>query len=1109
MKLAEFGVRTPVVANLTMWVIIGAGLIFGITLRREFFPEVRANQITINAPYPGASPEEVESSLAIKIEDQVADLDGIDEIQTSVREGFCSVRIEYVDGFPIDQALADVKREVDALQDLPPEVDEIVVDKFEPNIPAINVSLFGDADEEILKEAIKEVRDDLRKLPGMGDVVLGGVRKDEIRVEIPESALLEHGLSLPAISERVRQALVELPSGSVRSNTNNITVRTLGKEEQVAEIRNIVIKGLPNGQVLKIGDIATIRDTFADVDLLQRLNGKPAASLTVYKVGKDDAVEMAEMVKAYVAGRRGEPIERTTMEKITRSIREFDPRYDGTPVSRRLVAYELGQSKPAAPPGELVTTTDLARFIVGRLDLLSRNAFWGGILVFFTLVILLNARVAFWVSLGVVVALLGTLAFMHFVGITLNLLTMFGLIVVIGILVDDGIVIAENITAKHEAGMNPKDAAVEGCRQVAWPVIGTILTTIVAFMPLALIEGRIGDLIGVLPAVVVCALTVSLLEVLFILPNHMAHSLADLDERHEPGHANWLQRLEFRFDAARERFFQQLLIPAYVKVARACMHQRYITLACAIAVSTFFAGIVMGGRVPFVFIDSADSETVSVSLRMPTGTPIERTDEVIRKIEDAALSQEEVQAAWALIGSAGSLDGESSSQQAHVGQVILELKPVELRDKPSGEVIQSIYAELGSITGIKSLRIEEIGGGPEGPPISLTVASDSESQIMPVVREVRALLAEYDGVIQIADDSEQGQRELRIELLDSAAPLGFTPESLARQMRAAVFGLESHTFAGDQEDVDVRVTLPAETRRSLASIEALHVFSPDGVPVPLGEVAKISDGRGYASVQRLDRQRAVTITADYDRSRNPGTSVEDIVRELKSELEALELASPGVSILERGRQQDVSDSFRTLPIGLITAIGLNFVILAWLFGSYLQPLIILTAVPFTISGVVIGHMLLGFDLTFLSLIGFIALTGVVVNDSIVFMKFYNEQHAAGVPIFNALLEAGRQRFRPILLTTVTTVLGLLPLLAEQSFQARFLIPMAITITFGLMSATFLILIALPCLILVFADVKHYVRQFWNIGLDPWERHAHHYHPETNGTPATPAAKADA
>jgi multidrug efflux pump subunit AcrB len=517
-------------------------------------------------------------------------------------------------------------------------------------------------------------------------------------------------------------------------------------------------------------------------------------------------------------------------------------------------------------------------------------------------------------------------------------------------------------------------------------------------------------------------------------------------------------------------------------------------MVMAIGVTIASLGMVVGGRVPFVFISSSDAETVNVALRMPTGTPIDQTDAIVRRIEELAIAEPEISAVFAVVGATNSMDGESSAQNPHIAQLVFELIPVEARDRSSEEIILDIRSRLGDLPGVKSLRMEEVSGGPEGPDISLTVTGDAPERIARAATLLKQELAGYDGVFDIADDADAGQRELRIEVLESGSALGFTTEGLARQLRGAVYGLEAYTFAGDREDIDVRVMLPVDVRRSIADIEGLWIFTPKGTAVPLREIARITETDGYSSVHRFNRKRAITVSADVDTNM---TNTEEVMANFKSHIQRIETEIPGVRVIERGRQKDVADSFRTLPIGFATAIGLNFVILAWLFSSYLQPLVILTAVPFSIVGVVWGHLLLGYDMTFLSLIGFIALTGVVVNDSIVFMDFYNDSHRNGVPIFNALIEAGRQRLRAILLTTITTVLGLAPLIAEQSFQAKFLIPMAITISFGLMSATVLILITLPCLLLIGHDIRRVAKRLWYFGLNPWS-----LRPPAAGTPRT-------
>jgi len=1071
MSLPAFGVRRPTVANLVMFALLGAGLIFGFSLTREFFPEVRSNRVVVTAPYPGAAPDEVERSLAIKIEDALTDLDDVDEIESTARDGAASVTIKFLEGVDADEAVAEVKRKIDALQDLPEESERITVEKVEPNLPVIILSIYGDADRRELKRAIREIEDDLRSLEGMGDIRTSGIVPDEIRVEVRPEALLAHGLDLPYVADRVRQSMAELPGGTVKSETINVPVRTLGAEETAADVRRIVVKGEEGGGVVRLGEIAEVTRALAEADIEERLNGKPAVSITIVKTGDEDAVSIASIVKAYVAGLRGEALTLTAGERLAKLFRRPG---DDSPVSDRVAAYELGRARSTPLPGELALTTDLARFIVDRLNLLMRNAAWGGLLVFSTLVVLLNFRVAFWAAIGLVVSLAGTLAMMSFVGITLNLLTMFGLIIVLGLLVDDAIVVAENITARHEKGEPALKAAINGTLQVAWPVVATVLTTICAFMPLALIEGQLGDFLKAVPMVVAVALAVSLIEALFILPSHMGHSLVKLDERQARG-GTILGKLEDRFDRFRDHVFLDFIVPAYTRFVRTATRRRYTTLAIAIACVIASFGMVMGGRVPFTFFEATDSETVVIDLRMPVGTPIERTNEVLQRIEKIALRQPEVDSAFAISGFSGSSDGAEQSVSSHLGQMYVELHPVERRDRTSEEVRTAIRKELGPVPGIESLRMSEVQGGPEGPPITLTVTGRSEDQIGRVVDEIKGLLSDYEGVFNPADDAGAGQRELRVTLRDGAAELGFTPEIVARQVRAMVHGLEAYTFPGLREDVDVRVTVPDSVRRSLAAIERQHVFTPGGTPVPLVEVARLEETPGHATIKRLDGRRAVTVTADADtRVANP----EDLMADLRPALERLELENPGVEIVERGRQKEFQDGMRTLPLGMVVAAGLIFVILTWLFQSYSQPLIVMAAIPFATVGMIWGHWIMGFSMTFLSLIGFIALAGIVVNDSLIYVQFYNGKRAEGEGVRVAVVEAGRARVRAIVLTTLTTVLGLSPLMLEQSFQARFLIPMAITISFGLISATGIILLVLPSMLVIADDVRRLWRALW-------------------------------
>jgi len=513
----------------------------------------------------------------------------------------------------------------------------------------------------------------------------------------------------------------------------------------------------------------------------------------------------------------------------------------------------------------------------------------------------------------------------------------------------------------------------------------------------------------------------------------------------------------------------------YSRFVAVCLRRRYLTMATALAILIASAGMVAGGRLVFTFLTSADSEFVVANVRMPVGSPIEATDRAVRKIERTALAMPEVDSVFSLVGASQNLEGGDRSSQAHLGQLYLELHPVQQRDRSSSELVDAMRRQLGDMPEVDRLRFEEAQGGPGGPDISLAVLGESPEQIMPVVEAIQERLDDFQGVYEVADDADAGQRELRIELREGATELGFTVEHLAEQIRGAVYGLEAYTFPGQREDVDVRVMLDERSRRSLARLESMYVFTPEGRPVPLGEVALLTEAEGYATIQRLDGQQAVTVTADVDEQLN---NIEKVMAAVGPELQRLAREHPGVQIIPQGRQEDMADSFRSLPIGMFAAVAMIYVILAWLFSSYLQPFAVLLAVPFAGVGAIWGHLIMGFDMTILSLIGFVALTGIVVNDSLIFMEFYNHRREEHDTALEALRSAGEARFRAIMLTTLTTVLGLSPLMLEQSFQARFLIPMAITISFGLIAATGVTLIVLPCLLLIGQDVRPAARLIW-------------------------------
>ena len=1060
MSLPRFSVRNPVPVNLLMTAILLFGAWSAMSLRREFFPDVTPSRASVSLPYPGASPEEVEDALAIKVEDALAELKEVDEIRTNLVEGGGSITVtfrEEVTG--IDEAIDKVEQAIDSLQDLPDDVDRLQVYKIENQMPVIMIELYGEVDEAVLKSTAMEVRDDLRTMPGMGSLNMGSTRRAELRIEVDPDAMVRHGVSLPSIADAVSRWMSDIPGGSIRNSGGTIGIRTLGVQEDPQAVRDIVVSARANGDVLRLSDIASVRRSFVDMPVIVRFNGAPSVSLTANRIGQQDIVQMARMVRSYVAGRNGEPLTMSSMDVL------LNPEVKS--------AWELGSKKAGTlPTGLSMTTfTDLARFVEGRLSLLLENAIYGAVLVFLTLLFFLNMRAAFWVGMGLVVAFSGTLVLMQWTGTTLNLLTMFGLIIVIGLLVDDAIVVCESIQAKHDEGVEPLEAAISGAGRVQWPVVATVLTSIVAFLPLTFIQGTIGDLMGALPVVVALALFMSLVECLIMLPGHMGHSLLRRGRRTPDGMLGSFRRFEIR----RDRYIFDRVVPAYRRVLRVMLQHRYLTLTASVAMLVFSMAFLAGGRIPYVFLPNDDAESVMIKFELPVGTPIEQTQAMAQLVERAVQAEPEVRTVNSIVGA--TMDMESnmgSSFSTHVAQFFVEMQPAETRERNAAAVMTSVRESLADrLHGVQSFSVQELTGGPGGKDITLFITGNDLERMLSIAGRMKDDLAKFTGVHDISDDLFDGQRELQIRLKPSGAALGFTVANIAQQVRASVFGQEAHVFADGGEDIDVRVTAEGVSNGSLSGIESMWVIGTDGRAVPLSEVASIDDGGGYAGIRRRNRSRSMSVTAETAE----GLSPELVMASLP--LESWQQDYPDLAISLGGRQQSQSRAFASLPLGYMAALCMIYGILSWLFRSYTLPLTVMLGIPFAIIGVIWGHLLMGYALTFLSIIGFVALSGIVVNDSLILVHYYQDERARGVPVLDALISAGGERLRPIFLTTVTTVLGLTPLMLEQSFQARFLIPMAIAIAFGLMSATVLILLLLPCLIMILDDCRRLAYYSWH------------------------------
>jgi len=1059
MNLPKFGVKNPVPINLLMAGLILAGIFASFNLRRQFFPDMEFDKVAVSMAYPGASPEDVQSSIAKRIENALVNLDDVDELNTTCVEGSASVVVSFKEGtLNLDDAIDEVRRAVESIQDLPVDVERPLVTRIEPKMPVIMVELWGDIDKQVMKQAIRDIRDDLRTFPEMGAISVGGDINNELTVELDQDSLIEHGISISTVSDRISSWMRQIPGGTLRSSGGDIVIRTDTPDESSAELEEIVIRSKHNGETLHLGDIARISTTLVDIPVIVRFNEEPAMNMFISKSGNQDIVLMAEIVRAYVAGRMGEDFVPTWKDTLSGGQ------------TKRKEAWELGIGADPLPAStSLSTFTDLARFVEGRMNLLTENALLGGALVFVLLLLALNWRVALWVGIGLITALGGTLFVMYLFGITLNMLTMFALILVLGLLVDDAIVVAENIKAQHEQGMSAMDAAVEGTKQVLWPVFATVMTSIVAFLPLTFVKGNMGDLLGALPVVIACALAMSLFEALLILPGHLGHSL----EKSEKPSRSKIGAIVKKYEVRRDKLVFERIVPGYLWLLSLVIKFRYVSLAFAFSTLLISVGFIMGGRVGYEFMTIPDAETIAINIRMPEGTPFSQTMNMLEHVERATRSQKQVHHISTIAGAQMATEGSSGGFSSNLGQLFIELTPAEDRMLNANEVIGLIRESLGEKARLAdSIGYEMMSGAPSGSGITIQLRGENESSLFAAAEQIQNDLRKFTAVHDIVDSASAGQRELRIELRAGASSTGLTLADLARQVRGAVYGIDAHVFAQGDEEVDIRVKMGDNLRRNVGELEQLWVITPSGTAVPLVEVARITERRGYTAIRRIDRQRTVTVTAETI----DGVSPETVAAQLP--YEEWEKAFPDVTIKKGGRQEQQAEAFASLPIGFLAACLMIYVILAWLFSSYFQPLIVMLGIPFAIIGVIWGHYIAGVSISFLSMIGFVALSGVVVNDSLIFVEFYNAKRDEGETLRDALLSAGAARLRPIFLTTITTVLGLTPLMLEQSMQAKFLIPMALAISFGLMSATVLILLLLPALLVIGEDIKSFGKFLW-------------------------------
>ena len=1064
--------RNHVAANLLMGLLLLSGLLALLSTKKETFPEFSLDMIQVQIPYLGASPAEVEIGVVSRIEERLIGIEGVDRITSTASEGMGFIQLELALGADVDQVLEDVKNGVDRIETLPVETEKPVISELLRRNRVIDVVLYGDVSERALKVAAEHVRDDLRGKPGISQVELTGIRPDEISIEVSERSLREYGLTLAQVTDAVRRASADLPGGSVRSEHGEVLIRTQGLMYTGLEYESIVVLTLPDGSQLHLGDIAEIIDGFEDTELVSRFNGMPAAVVQVYRIGEQSALQVASTVREYI-------------EEI--------------------------EVRDALPAGiDISYSRDDTRILNSRIDLLLRNARLGIVLVFICLSLFLDLRLAFWVMMGIPISFLGSFVLMQPFDASINMLSLFAFIVALGMVVDDAIIVGENIYAHREKGKGFARAAVDGTLEVATPVIFSILSSVVAFTPLFFVEGMMGKFMGIIPVIVVAVLLLSLIESLFVLPAHLSSrgslvfigivsavafaALFTVGSSVSALPAALIAAMLLVFILFHDRLsawfsdhLRRFIDNQYTATLRLALDRPAATVAIGLTILLITFGWIAGGHTKFVFMPQIEADYVTVGIQMPMGTTAQQSVAVVRKVEAAAMQARDeydrqrpgepslFRNVFSSVGAqplAGAMrmGAGATGSSAHLGEVGIELLPSEERDIGSEEIARRVRETLGEIAGAESITVTSSLFS-AGNDIEIQLSAKNFDQTLQAVERLKAEIGNYPGTSDIQDSFQEGKVEMKLALKARARTLGLTLTALGRQVRQGFYGDQALRVQRGRDDVRVMVRYPEEERRSLADIERMRIRTPDGTLVPFSEVAAVSIGRGYANIRRTDGHRIVSVSADVDqKASNPDEINADLGDRF---LPALQQDYPGLSYSYEGQERRRRDSYDSLGRGFLIAMFVIYALLAVPFRSYTQPLVVMLAIPFGIVGAVWGHVAMGLDLTLLSTFGIVALSGVVVNDTLVLLSFYNQLLSGGMGRRQALVEAGKHRFRAILLTSLTTFFGLLPMILERSVQAQFLIPMAVSLGFGVLFATAITLVGVPVSMSILADVLEF------------------------------------
>lgn len=1042
----EWFARNHVAANLLLLLIVVGGIAAIPAIQQKSFPDIEIDVISVGVTYLGAAPEEVEEGVCIRIEEEIQGIDGIETITSSAAEGACGVSAELISGYPVDRALSEIKNAVDSIATFPVDTEKPIVSHMQVRRNALQIALFGDVGERSLKVYGERMRDEISALPDVTQVDLSGARAYEISIEVSEETLRRHGLTLDQVAVAVRRGSLDRPGGSIKTSSGEVLLRTKGQAYTKEEFERIVVVTRNDGTRLLLGEIATVIDGFVEDDQFATFDGRPAVLIRVYRVGDQKVLDLVARVKEWIS-----------------------------------------QASVRLPEGlEIEVWRDGSQSLRDRLDILIRNGRSGFILVFIVLAVFLRLRLAFWVSIGVPASFAGALALFPMLGISIDVISLFAFILVLGLLVDDAIVVGENVHRHQEGGDDAHVAAIRGTQEVATPVIFGVLTTVAAFLPLMISPGTYGQIFRVIAFVVVLCLLFSLIESQLILPAHLGRMRIEKRGDAKPSSSrasfskNW-----HRFQRATSESLDRLAKNHYSSALSTVLRWRYATLAAGVAILLITSSLVLFGHIKMSFFPPVEGDYVTARIVMPPGTPIETTAAAVREVESAArrmkaaLDEELSADGDSIVRHIFMTVGEQTRSQHgpefvstgggdNLGEVAIELAGADVRPIEAKAIEQRWRDETTPIPGIEELRFDSalFSGGDA---IDIELAAADVAALEYAADRLKARLAEYAGVIDIADSFQDGKQEVKLSLLSSAEPLGITLEDLSRQVRQAFYGAEAQRIQRGRDDIRVMVRYPREQRRSLSDLDNLRIRAPGGGEVPFYAVARVERGRGYATIKRANRRRVINVTAEVDEM---VANANEVLDDLRGDFLPMLMADyPGLTYDLEGVQREQKKTYEALRRNGFIALVLIYALLAVPLRSYGQPLIIMAVIPFGVVGAIAGHLIMRMNLSMMSIFGVVALSGVVVNSSLVLVHYVNQHRQDGRTLSEAVRAAGVARFRPIALTSLTTFAGLTPLLLERSVSAQFLIPMAISLAFGVVFASSISLFLVPSLYLILEDVK--------------------------------------